>query len=200
MEELITDLIQKGVLRDQRIIDAFINISRKNFVLPEDREEACEKDYPLSIGFGQTISEPLTVAFMIELLEPKEEDKILDVGSGSGWTTALLAELANKGFVYGTEIVPELVEFGRNNMARYKFKNAEILQAGENIGLEEKAPFDKILVSASVRVLPEDLIKQLKIGGVMIIPLGNCILKLKRLTEKKIEMERFDGFAFAPLK
>jgi protein-L-isoaspartate(D-aspartate) O-methyltransferase len=200
MEELITDLIQEGVLKTERIIDAFINISRKNFVLPENREEACESDFPLSIGFGQTNSQPTTVAFMLELLQPEEKDKILDVGSGSGWTTALLAEIAKKGYVYGTEIIPELVEFGKNNLARYKFNNAQIVQAEETLGLKDKAPFDKILVSASAKKLPKELIRQLKVGGIMIIPLGNCILKLEKVSEKQMKMDRFDGFSFVPLK
>lgn len=200
MEELITNLIQEGVLNTQRIIDAFINISRKNFVLPENREEACDSDYPLSIGYGQTNSQPTTVAFMLELLQPDENDKILDVGSGSGWTTALLAEIAKKGKVYGTEIIPELVEFGRNNLARYKFKNAEIFPAEETVGLEAKAPFDRILVSASVKKIPNGLIKQLKIGGVMVIPVGDCIIRLERILEKRVKMDRYDGFAFVPLK
>lgn len=199
MEELISNLTQKGILKTERIINAFINISRKNFVLPEDREEACE-DQPFPIGFGQTISQPLTVAFMLELLQPEEEDNILDVGSGSGWTTALLAELAKKGHVYGTELIPELVDFGKKNLARYKFKNAQIVRAGETIGLKEKSSFDRILVSASARRIPKELIEQLKTGGTMVIPVGNCIFKLKKISEKKAEMERFDGFAFVPLK
>jgi len=199
MEELISNLIKQGVLKDEKIINAFINISRKNFVLPEYKEEACN-DYPLPTGYGQTISQPLTVAFMLELLEVEEENKILDVGSGSGWTTALLAELAPQGFVYGVEIISELVDFGRSNLFRYKFKNAEILQAGETLGLEEKAPFDRILVSASTQKLPEELISQLKTGGIMVIPVGNCIFKVKKVSEEKIEMEKFEGFIFVPLK
>lgn len=199
MEELISNLIKQGVLKDERIINAFINISRKNFVLPEYEEEACS-DYPLPTGYGQTISQPFTVAFMLELLDVKNESKVLDVGSGSGWTTALLAELAKNGSVYGTEIIPELVEFGKMNLNRYKFKNAEILQAGETLGLREKAPFDRILVSASTSRLPKELVSQMKTGGIMVIPIGNCVFKVKKISNKKAELEKFEGFAFVPLK
>ncbi len=125
-KELVEHLIKRGVLKTPKIIEAFKKIDRKDFVKEEFLEEAYF-DTPLPIGFGQTISQPYTVAFMLELLEPKEGDTVLDIGSGSGWTTALLAYIVgNKGKVIGVERIKELVEFGKKNLAKYKFKNAHI--------------------------------------------------------------------------
>jgi protein-L-isoaspartate(D-aspartate) O-methyltransferase len=199
MEELVSKLIQDGVLVSEKVINAFININRKYFVLPEYEEEACN-DYPLPIGFGQTISQPFTVAFMLELLDPEEDSKILDVGSGSGWTTAMLAEIAKNGQVFGVERIPELVALGQKNLSRYKFENAEILEAKNELGLKEEAPFDRILVSASAREIPEELIDQLKVGGIMVIPVEKCIFKVKKISNTEIEKERHEGFFFVPLK
>ncbi len=172
-----------------------MKIDRKDFVLKEYESEAYE-DYPLPIGFNQTISQPSTVFFMLKLLNPKKGEKILDVGSGSGWTTALLAEaVGEKGKVLGVEKIPELVEFGRNNISKYDFKNVKIFEAKKELGLPSKAPFDKILVSASAKEVPEELINQLKDKGTMVIPVGNNILKI----QKGGKTEKYEGFVFVPL-
>ncbi len=200
MEKLIRNLIDAGALKTERIIKAFENIDRKDFVLPEFGSEAYE-DYPLPIGYGQTISQPYTVAFMLELLQPKKGDKVLDVGSGSGYTTALIADMvSHKGFVWGLEIIPELVALGSNNLKKYNFKNAEIIQAKERLGLVEKSPFDKILVSASAREVPNELLGQLKNRGIMVIPVGADVQKITKISKTKIKTEVFSGFVFVPLK
>ena len=158
------------------------------------------EDCALPIGYGQTISQPYTVAFMLELLGPKEKDKILDVGSGSGWTTALLSKIVGeKGKVFGLERIPELVDFGKKNLSKYGFNNYKIMQAKETLGLSEEAPFDKILVSATAQDLPQDLIDQLRIGGIMVIPIKDAILKIVKLSENKTDTQKFIGFAFVPL-
>jgi protein-L-isoaspartate(D-aspartate) O-methyltransferase len=167
--------------------------------VPVEYVEEAYGDYPLPIGFGQTISQPTTVALMLELLQPHKGDKILDVGSGSGWTTALLARIAESGPVYGVEIVPELVAFGAKNLGKYGFRNASIAQAGKELGLPREAPFDRILVSASSSDLPESLVKQLKVGGTMVIPIGDSVFRIVKKTEKDIEEEEFPGFLFVPL-
>ncbi|MFA4872090.1 MAG: protein-L-isoaspartate O-methyltransferase [Patescibacteria group bacterium] len=210
-----SDLVEKlktdGFLKTPAIISAFQKIDRADFVLPQYSNEPYE-DYPLPIGHGQTISQPATVAFMLELLQPKNGEKILDMGAGSGWTTALLAEIAgDNGSVFGLEIIPELVEFGKNNLGKYNFKNAEILlagrpaatlaPAGEKLGLPSKAPFDKILVSAAAEEIPQELTAQLKIGGggIMVVPIKNSIFKITRITKDKFQAEEFSGFVFVPL-
>ncbi len=199
--ELVENLIQRGFLKSPRIIAAFRGIDRKDFVLPEYIDDSYG-DYPLPIGEEQTISQPSTVAFMLELLQPREGDIVLDVGSGSGWTTALLAEIVGeRGFVYGVELVPELVRLGRENLAVYGFDNVELHQANSNVlGLPSAAPFDKILVSAAGEDIPDELVEQLKSGGRMVIPVANSIIKLNKLNHNETEEERFPGFTFVPLK
>ncbi len=199
-KELVEYLIKKGVLQNPHLIEAFKKVDRKDFVLPKFYEEAYN-DYPLPIGFNQTISQPTTVAFMLELLEPKKGDKVLDVGSGSGYTTALLAHAVDSfGKVYGVEIVPGLVKFGRQNLQKYNLKNAQILQAQKDIfGLPDKAPFDKILVSASAEEVPKELINQLDFEGTMVIPVGHSIYKIYKDSEGKLSTQEYYGFTFVPL-
>lgn len=199
MEKMISQLISEKALKTPEIIEAFSFIDRKDFV-PIEHQISAYKDCALPIGYGQTISQPYTVAFMLELLGPKEKDKILDVGSGSGWTTALLSKIVGeKGKVFGLERIPELVDFGKKNLLKYGFNNYKIMQAKETLGLSEEAPFDKILVSATAQDLPQDLIDQLRIGGIMVIPIKDAILKIVKLSENKTDTQKFIGFAFVPL-
>lgn len=200
MGNLLADqLISSERLKTGNIIDAFRNIDRKDFILPEYLEEVYE-DYPLPIGNAQTISQPSTVAFMLELLGPKGGEKILDVGSGSGWATALLAHIVGEeGNVYGVEIIPELVKFGGENLEKYSFSHASIEEAGTVFGLPEKAPFDKILVSASATTIPKELIDQLKVGGLLVVPVGTQIVRIDKISDEKFDTQYFEGFAFVPL-
>ena len=200
-KELIRYLIQRGVLKTTRIIKAFENIDRADFVSKDKLNEAYE-DYPLSIGSEQTISQPSTVAFMLELLQPKEGDKILDVGSGSGYTTALLSQIvSSSGEVFGVELVPELVVFGVQNLKKYNITNAKILQAnGKVLGLPKKAPFNKILVSASANEFPQELVDQLDLSGILIIPIKNSVYSILKKEDGSLESKEFLGFSFVPLK
>lgn len=199
-KQLVDYLISTGVLRSKPIIEAFQAIDRADFVLPQYKSETYE-DYPLPIGHGQTISQPTTVSFMLELLEPEKGGKVLDVGSGSGWTTALLADIVGReGEVWGVEIVPELVEFGNNNLQKYDFPWARIVKAGETIGLPEHVSFDRILVSASGEELPQELIKQLKVGGRLVIPIRNSIWQIDKTSDRSYKELEFPGFVFVPLK
>jgi len=181
------------------ITDAFEAVKREDFVPKELLKEA-GIDAPLPIGAGQTISQPYTVRFMLELLDVKEGNSILDVGSGSGWTTALLAYLAGPtGKVIGVERVPELVKFGRGNLAKYKFPNARIEQAGKDLGWPKEGLYDRILVSAAAKELPEKLVAQLKVDGIMVCPISNTVEKIMKQRGEKLERERHEGFAFVPL-
>jgi len=128
MSKLIHSLIQQGWLKTPQIIKAFQKVKREDF-LPKEIKGLAELNEALPIGYGQTISQPLVVAFMLELLQPREGEKILDIGSGSGWTSALLAEIVGeKGKVIAMEIVPELVEFGKNNVKKYNFIEKKIVE------------------------------------------------------------------------
>lgn len=197
-KELIQSMQNSGVLRTPRIIHAFEKIDRKYFV-PQGFEENIYVDAPLPIGEGQTISQPSTVAFMLELLAPQEGDSVLDIGSGSGWTTSLLCEIVGKnGRVIGMERVDELVKTGQKNLSQFGFKNCRIEKAGEKLG-KPKEVFDKILVSASAPQIPTELFEQLKIGATLVIPVQNSIFKFKKLSDTKIQKEEYTGFVFVPL-
>lgn len=204
---LIDDLIKQGYLKTPEIINAFRKIKREDFVLPQDKEGA-EMNAPLPIGHGQTISQPLTVAFMMELLRPKAGDKILDIGSGSGWTTAILAEIAGeKGRVYGVEVIPKLKEFGEKNVSKYNFISKGIARyfcADGRKGLPDYAPFDKVLVSAAAKEIPPKLLEQLKNNGRLVIPIGaqyqpQDIVLIEKQSKNKFQEKRFPGFVFVPL-
>jgi len=196
---LVNTMIVSGVLKSQEIIDAFTAVDRKNFV-PLTLYEHIYVDVPLSIGDEQTISQPSTVAFMLEHLSVKNGDSVLDIGSGSGWTTALLCHLVgDKGNVSGLERVDSLVVQGQRNLAKLNpHSHCHIKKAGEKLGLPGKK-FDKILVSASADEIPEELFAQLKISGTLVIPIGKSIFKFTKISESEMNKEAFYGFVFVPL-
>lgn len=199
LKELINNLKINRILKSSTIIKAFNSIDRRDFV-PQKFYDDAYGDFPLTLAHGQTISQPTTVAFMLELLQAQTRDKILDVGSGSGWTTALLASIVGvKGKVYGVELLPELVRLGNDNLSKYNFSQAEIVQAGKTLGIPQKAPFDKILVSAASEYLPEELTDQLKEGGSMVIPVKQAIWKIKKIKRGALKIEKYEGFIFVPL-
>ena len=202
MSSLVNNLISKGYLKTDIIIDAFSEIKRIEFI-PKELESVAEVDVALPIGNGQTISQPLVVAFMLELLDPQRDQKILDVGSGSGWTTALLSYIVgNEGKVFGIENINELKEFGEENVEKYGFIKkgiVRIIQGDGSKGLPEEAPFDRILVSASTDKIPQALKDQLKIGGKLVIPIGSSVVYLEKKSETEFDKEEFPGFIFVPL-
>lgn len=199
-KELIESLVESKVLKTKSIIDAFLDVDRINF-LREGHLASAYMDTALPTLAGQTISQPYTVAFMFELLQAKPGDKILNIGAGSGWTVALLSELVGEeGQVIGTEIVPELVEHGKANLAKYDFDNAEIRQAEKGLLGVEGEKFDKILVDASTMKLPHQLMPQLKKDGTMVIPIGESIVKVTYEKDGRIREEAYPGFLFVPLQ
>lgn len=199
IETLIDSMILNDALRTPRIMEAFKEVDRKYFV-PESFGEYIYVDAPLPIGEDQTISQPSTVSFMLELLEPREGDKILDIGSGSGWTTALLCHIVGEtGSVEGLERKEALVEKGRENLAKFKFgPRCSIDKAGEALGRPGET-FDRILVSASSDEIPEVLFEQLKPGGILVIPVRNSIFRFRKSSDGRISKEEYPGFRFVPL-
>ncbi|MCX6809228.1 MAG: protein-L-isoaspartate O-methyltransferase [Candidatus Berkelbacteria bacterium] len=197
---LIKKLILSGVLKTPSIIEAFKKIDRRNFVLEQFQKEAYN-DFPLPIGKGQTISQPTTVAFMLELLEAKQGDKILDVGAGSGWTAALLASIVGaKGQVLTAEIIPELVKLGQSNISKYDFKQLKIVKSDKSFKNANGMQYDRILVSAAAEKVPQAIAEKLKITGRLVIPVKNSILKIDKGKNSRVECEEFAGFVFVPLK
>jgi protein-L-isoaspartate(D-aspartate) O-methyltransferase len=199
---LVDELVKVGHLKTPRIIEAFKKIDRFDFVIEYLKNDAYLNN-PLGIGFGQTISQPLTVAFMLELLQPQEGDKVLDIGFGSGWQMALLCEIVGvKGKVFGIEIISELYEFGKKNLKHYDYEQkgmAELILGDGSHGLATQAPFDKIISAAAPEELLEEWKNQLKIGGQMVWPMKNSLWLGIKKTETEFEMKEFPGFDFVPL-
>jgi len=156
---------------------------------------------PLPIGYGQTISQPSTVRLMLDWLDVKSGDKVLDLGSGSGWTAALLSMLAgSEGKVYAVERIPELLRFGEANCSRVGVRNISFhLAPTSGYGLKEFAPYDRILVSASAHDIPEELLGQLASGGKMVIPVENSVMEVFRDATGSYTYHDHPGFVFVPL-
>jgi len=199
---LIDSLIREGWLKNPQIIEAFRKIKRVDF-LPKEMKDLAELNEALPIGYGQTISQPLVVAFMLELLSPQPGEKILDVGSGSGWTSALLAEIVGEGGkVIAIEVIPELMAFGKSNIEKYNFIKKGIVECfctDGSKGYAKEAPFDKILASASAREIPLIWKEQLKVNGKIVTPIGNSIWLFIKKSEKEFEEIEHPGFVFVPL-
>ncbi|KKP97501.1 MAG: hypothetical protein UR99_C0010G0005 [Candidatus Moranbacteria bacterium GW2011_GWD2_36_12] len=201
MGRLVDDLIRNGYLRTNNVIDAFLAIPREEFV-QNDLKKNADSNIALPIGHGQTISQPMVVAFMLELLDVQKGQHILDVGSGSGWTTALLANIVGKnGKVIAIEILKDLFEKGKYNVEKLDFiKNGIVdfyCQSAEN-GFEKNAPYDRILVSASANKIPDSFKQQLAIGGKMVLPINDEIWFVEKRTENDFEIKKFPGFVFVP--
>lgn len=191
-------------MRSEKVIRAISRVPRELFIPPELRRYAYV-DTPLPIGFGQTISAPHMVALMTELLDVKVGDKVLEVGTGSGYQAAILAELVgDEGHVYTVEIVKELVEFARNNLTTSGHIGRVTLIHGDgSIGYEVAAPYDKIIVTAAAPDVPQPLLSQLKVGGTLVIPVGDTYLQHLTVVRKgeggKVEVVRGTPCVFVPL-
>lgn len=200
-EELVDELTKGGYLKNPNLTQTFREIKREDFVPPELKSEAYV-NAPLPIGLDQTISQPLTVAFMLELLLPQPGEKILDVGTGSGWQAALLAHaVGNNGKVIGLERLPELKEIAQANINKYEdlTPRVEIIQTDGSKGYEEEAPYDKIIAAATAAEIPEAWKEQLKVGGIIVAPVGESVVSLNKIAADKFETKEYYGFVFVPL-
>lgn len=198
-EQLINHLVASGVLRSPSLINAFHLCDRILFI-PEELYAYAYEDRPLPIGKAQTISQPYTVAIMLELLHPRIGDTVLDIGSGSGWTTALLATAVGpEGFVEGVEIIPHLVEYGRESLKKAKIDNAAITLSPPSVLGKPGKLYDRILVSASAPEMPRILFDQLKVGGVLVIPVKNSIWRITKNEDGTFATYELPGFRFVPL-
>lgn len=182
---------------------AFAAADRADFLRPEDRAVA-DFDGPLAIGLGQTNSQPRTVRAMLQLLEVETGQRVLDVGSGSGWTTALLAHLVGPtGLVVGVELEPELAAWGAENLAGQDTPWASIRAAEPDVlGVPSEAPFDRILVSAAARTLPEELLGQLADDGILVVPVGSRMTRVRRTgpDPEDVELTTHGAYSFVPLR
>jgi protein-L-isoaspartate(D-aspartate) O-methyltransferase len=205
--DIVDQLIKNKILHTDQIINAFKEVDR-SFFLPEDQVRYSYEDRPLPIGYGQTNSQPSTVAFMLELLQPQVGHKILDIVCGSGWTTALLSCITGKnGRVYGIELIPELSEissFNIKNAGNNLANNVEIFNCDGKNGYPDESYFDRILISAATDFYPETVLGQLTESGKMVFPLGRQssiqdIVLMEKQHDGNFKKTAYPGFAFVPL-
>ncbi len=197
--KLVRLLAQKGI-QDQRVLAAINKVPRHYFFDSALLQHAYQ-DKAFPIGEGQTISQPYTVAFQTEKLEVKPGDKILEIGTGSGYQACILMEMGAT--VYTIEYNRKLFEGTRDFLPSMGYKPYFFHGDGSK-GLPAKAPYDKIIVTAAAPVVPEDLIKQLKPGGILVIPVGDLekqrMLKITKLADQQTQTDEYDYFSFVPLK
>ena len=195
---VITQLEARGI-RDSATLAAMRTVPRHEFV-PEDRRHQAYADRPLPIGYNQTISQPYIVAYMTELLGLEPGQRALEIGTGSGYQAAVLAEITDQ--VYTIEIIGQLAEFGQNNLRRSGYDQVQVKHADGYYGWPEHAPFDAIVVTAASPDIPAPLVEQLKDGGVMVIPVGHPFRTQQlMLVEKKngeVRTRRLMAVRFVP--
>ena len=186
-------------IQDERVLKAIAHVPREPFV-PTDYQHLAYEDRPLSIGFGQTISQPFIVALMTEALRLKGDEKVLEVGTGSGYQTAILADLAKR--IISVERIPQLAESAKQVIEKLGYTNIEIHVAQGALGWEAEAPYDAIIVTAAAPRVPQGLFDQLTIGGRLVIPVGSrWEQELLRITKQKKQrlIENLGGCRFVPL-
>lgn len=186
-------------IKDAKVIEAMERVPRELFVLPENQHLAYE-DIPLPIGMGQTISQPFIVALMTEALELRNTDRVLEIGTGSGYQAAILAELAD--WVVTVERYPELIERARRTLNSLGYTNIEIHLAEKVLGWRKGAPYNAIIVTAAAPVVPQELLNQLAEGGRLVIPVGSRYeQELMKVTKQKgrIKIKNLGGCRFVPL-
>lgn len=186
-------------IADKRVVEAMKRVPREAFV-PQEYYYAAYEDRPLGIGFGQTISQPFIVALMIQALELKGDEKVLELGTGSGYEAAVLAELAKQ--VVTVEIIPELAESAKRVLEKLGYSNVEVHIAGKTLGWLEDAPYDAIIVSAGAPSIPQILLGQLSWGGRLVIPVGSHwqqeLMKIRKDKEGN-KVENLGACYFVPL-
>ena len=184
----------------EQVLQAMMRVPRHLFVQESDTTHAYD-DHPLSIGYKQTISAPHMVAIMCTLLDVREGMNILEIGAGSGYHSAMLAELTgSNGKVYSIERIPELLEFARCNLHDAGYHNVVVTAGDGTLGLPEYAPYDRITVACAAPVIPPPLVEQLKQGGKMVIPIGESVQDLYLVHKNDvISKEKSGGVVFVPL-
>jgi len=197
-KSMVEKQIEGRGIGNQKVLGSLLKIERHRFVPPHLKTVAYE-DRPLPIGYGQTISQPYIVAFMTELLELKEQDSVLEIGTGSGYQTAVLAEIAEK--VYSIEVIPELSERAKNLIEGLGYRNVYIKIGDGWRGWKEYAPFSAIIVTCAPTKIPPLLIEQLSDGGKMVVPIGSGFQKLKLVEKVKgeIKIKNAGDVSFVPM-
>ena len=201
MNELIKIMKNSGFLNDNKVELAIRKNPRHEFV-PKSLLNRAYKDTPLSLMKKQTISQPSVVSRMTELLNVKKGQKILEIGSGSGWQSAILSFLIGNGEVFSIERHPELVEFAKENLDKLGIQNVNVILGDGSLGLLKKAPFDRIIITAACKKVPPPLFEQLSLDGLLIAPVGEypqSLILFKKTPQGIIEIKNQPGYVFVPL-
>ena len=196
---LINTWQKRGLISDQRVLEAFRTIPREQFV-PSGFESKAYHDAPLGIGYGQTISQPFTLLSMVELLNIAKTDKVLEIGAGSGYGAAILGQLASQ--VYAIEIVSELVKLAQGNLYQAKINNVEVIEWDGSLGYDRESPYDKVIVSAACCEIPKALIEQLREDGIIVAPVGDRwsqVMTRGVKCNEGLKKSYFGSYAFVPL-
>ncbi|MDY9927081.1 protein-L-isoaspartate O-methyltransferase [Methanosarcina sp.] len=192
----------KDIVLEEKVLKAMLRVPRHRFV-PEYEQRAAYTDRPLEIGYGQTISAPHMVAIMCKILELSEGHKVLEIGAGSGYNAAVMAELVGKtGHVYTVERIEPLVNFARKNLEETGYDNVTVLLKNGSMGYPRYAPYDRIAVTCAAPSIPETLLEQLKPGGIMVIPVGNYsqeLIRVKKDSSGNIHKKRKGEVIFVPM-
>ncbi|MFH1510841.1 MAG: protein-L-isoaspartate(D-aspartate) O-methyltransferase [Candidatus Woesearchaeota archaeon] len=188
-----------GLVSDREVLQAFEAVDREKFILKDFLDESYG-DYPLPIGYDQTISQPSTIIIMLQALELKKKDIVLEIGAGSGYNAALISRICSK--VYSIEIIKDLAVFASENLARAGIKNVEVLHADGSLGYEKAAPYDRIIVTAACPAIPPPLLQQLEVEGIIVAPVGD-VLGQKMIkgvkTREGMNYSSLGDFQFVPL-
>lgn len=201
LDALIIHMKNTGFLNDKRVESAIKSIPRHNFI-PKSLLDRSYENGPLPIMNGQTISQPSVVARMTEWLDVKEGQKILEIGSGSGWQSAILSKLVGTGKIFTIERHENLANFARENLKRSDVKNVQVIHDDGRLGLPDEAPFDRIIITAACKEIPKILFEQLALNGLLLAPVGENIQSLKLLkktTKGIVEIKNQEGYVFVPL-
>ena len=197
-KRLVDQLVLKGI-KSKIVIDALLKVPRHLFI-DQDFETHAYIDKAFPIDSEQTISQPFTVAFQTSLLNLNKTDKVLEIGTGSGYQTAILMEIADS--VFSIERQHKLYRRSKKNLTNLGYKRINIKYGDGYIGFPEHQPFDKILVTAGAKILPKQLLLQLKIGGKLVIPIGKDIQEMtviERKSEKSFDKKKYGNFKFVPM-
>ena len=205
--------MSERILRDPNIIRAMSRVPREQF-LPSDMQSYAYTDSPLPIGFGQTTSAPHMIALFCEYGEMKLGQRVLEVGGGCGYMSCVYAEVVAPteqpkdtwGHVWSAELIPQLAEFGKRNVERTAYADrVTFFQADASVGLEEESPFDLIIVTSAAPEIPEELVEQVKTGGILLIPVGGGefyqqLMRVRKRPDGALSHENLGGVAFVPLR
>lgn len=200
MRKRLSEIIRLKGITDERVIDAIAKVPRHVFLDDAFVEKAYE-DAAFPIAEGQTISQPFTVAYQTQLLEPNAADSILEIGTGSGYQACVLAEIVKE--VYSIERILGLSQSSRETIAQLGYRNVTVFHGDGNLGLPAFAPYDKILITAATPAIPDALVDQMEVGGLLVAPVGKQnlqrMVRLRKLEDGTLEEERFDQFKFVPM-